>query len=170
MKALNHEEADRVPIDIGGIYNFRERMIKMLKGIPDIISPQLMKTIMEMGHGDEIVIADGNFPAESLGNRVIRCDGHGGKEVLESILKFFPLDEYVDSPVILMEPTDKDLKTPIWKDYRVIINNYSEKQPNIDKISRKEFYKRSEKAYAIIASSELQLYANIILKKGVIEK
>jgi len=140
----------------------------MLKGIPNIISPDLMKILMEMGHGDEIVIADGNFPAESLGKRVIRCDGHGGKEIIESILKFFPLDEYVDSPVILMEPKDKNLKIPIWKNYREIINNYSEKQLTIDKISRNEFYKRSEKAYAIIASSELQLYANIILKKGVI--
>jgi L-fucose mutarotase len=142
----------------------------MLKGIPNIISPDLMKILMEMGHGDEIVIADGNFPAESLGKRVIRSDGHDGVEILKAILKFFPLDKYVDSPVILMEPKDKDMKIPIWNDYRDIINKYSENKTNIKQISRNEFYKRSEKAYAIIASSELQLYANIILKKGVISK
>lgn len=142
----------------------------MLKGIPNIISPDLMKILMEMGHGDEIVIADGNFPAESLGKRVIRSDGHGGVEILKVVLKFFPLDEYVDSPVILMEPKEKDLRIPIWEDYRDIINKYSKNNINIEQISRNEFYKRSEKAYAIIASSELQVYANIILKKGVIAK
>ena len=141
----------------------------MLKGIPNIISPDLMKILMEMGHGDEIVIADGNFPAESLGKRVIRYDGHGGVKILKVILKYFPLDEYVNSPVVLMDPKDKDLKIPIWDDYKSVINNYSENKINIKQISRNEFYKRSEKAYAIIASSELQLYANIILKKGVID-
>ena len=75
----------------------------MLKGIPSIISPELLKILDEMGHGDEIVIGDGNFPSSSIGARVIRADGHGVPELLDAILKLFPLDTYVDAPVALME-------------------------------------------------------------------
>ena len=74
----------------------------MLKGIPSIISPDLMKVLMEMGHGDEIVLADGNFPSASHAQRLIRCDGHGVPELLTAIMQFFPLDTYVDNPVSLM--------------------------------------------------------------------
>ena len=87
----------------------------MLKGIPGILSPELLKVLMEMGHGDEIVLADGNFPAASIANRLVRCDGHNIPELLDAILKFFPLDPYVDSPVALKQVVPGDpVETPIW--------------------------------------------------------
>jgi len=142
----------------------------MLKGIPKIISPELLKILMEMGHGDEIVIADGNFPAENKGQRVVRLDGHGVPEILSAVLELYPLDPYVESPVILMETTakDKDLKPQIWDEYSRIVDNNSEEKIKFKQIDRFEFYKRAEKAYAVVATGEMALYANIIIKKGVI--
>ncbi len=141
----------------------------MLKGIPSILTPELLKTLMEMGHSDEIVIADGNFPSGSFGKKIIRLDGHGVPEVLDAILKFFPLDPYVEKPVVLMEvvPGDK-VETPIWEVYRNIINNHEPKNNKIENIERFAFYERTKSAYAVIATSEAALYANIILKKGVV--
>lgn len=142
----------------------------MLKGIPKIISPQLIKILMEMGHGDEIVIGDGNFPSASIGQRVVRLDGHGGPEILEAVLKLFPLDPYVEKPVMLMDTTetDKDLKPEIWGKYKDIVDSLTDKDLEFEHIERFKFYQRAEKAYAVIASGEMALYANIILKKGVI--
>ena len=98
----------------------------MLKGIPKILSPELLKVLAEMGHSDRLVIADGNFPAETMGKKaiVIRCDGHGVPELLDAILQVFPLDTYVDKPVNLMEvmPGD-DVETPIWDTYKEIVKS-----------------------------------------------
>ena len=144
----------------------------MLKNIPEIISPQLLKVLSEMGHSDRVVISDGNFPAESMGkdSTVIRCDGHGVMEILDAILKLFPLDTYVEKPVSLMEvmPGDK-VETPIWDDYKEIIKKYDNRgEKAVGNIERFEFYNEAKKAYAIIATSEKALYANIILQKGVV--
>ena len=95
----------------------------MLKGIPEILSPQLLKVLCEMGHSDRIVIADGNFPVESMGKDaiVVRCDGHGVPELLDAILTVIPLDSYVEKPVTLMEVMPGDpVKTPIWDTYKEI--------------------------------------------------
>ncbi len=141
----------------------------MLKNISSILSPDLLKILMEMGHGDELVIADGNFPSASIAQRLIRADGHGVPELLEAILKLFPLDGYVDQPIALMEvvPGD-DVETPIWDDYRKIIKASGEKCDGFDFVERYAFYKRAKQAYAVIATGEEALYANIILKKGVV--
>ncbi|MBS4198211.1 L-fucose mutarotase [Bacillus sp. FJAT-49732] len=140
----------------------------MLKGIPPIISPDLMKILMEMGHGDEIVLADGNFPAASHAQRLVRCDGHGISELLAAILKFLPIDTYVEHPIGVMAVVPGDPVQPtIWKEYEAIIQDNGETCP-IDYIERFEFYERAKKAYAVVATSEKALYANIILKKGVI--
>ena len=141
----------------------------MLKNIPEVISPELMKVLMEMGHDDEIVIADGNFPAASMSQRLIRCEGHGVCEILEAILKFLPLDQYVKYPVALMAvvPGDK-VKPTIWEEYRKIIKASGEKFTDFEFVERFAFYDRAKKAYAVIASGEKALYANIILKKGVL--
>ncbi len=141
----------------------------MLKGIPTVISPDLLKIMMEMGHGDEIVIADGNFPAASTAEHLVRCDGHGVSEILKAMLDFFPLDVYVDKPVTLMEvvPGD-DTKPVIWDEYKKIIIDSGEKFEEFGFEERFAFYERAKKAYAIIATSEKALYANVILKKGVI--
>lgn len=141
----------------------------MLKGIPSIISPELIKVLMEMGHGDEIVLADGNFPAASHSSLLLNGHGHGVAEFLIAILELFPLDTYVTSPVMLMDPVEGDEKTPaIWKDYEEIVNNMSNFPVQIEKLERMDFYKRSKAAYAIVATSERAPYANIILKKGVL--
>jgi L-fucose mutarotase len=124
---------------------------------------------MEMGHGDEIVIADGNFPSASIAQRLIRLDGHNVPEVLEAILKFFPLDIYVENPVGLMEVVPGDnVKPVIWDEYRKIIVESKEPFKEFEHIERFAFYERAKKAYAVIATSESALYANIILKKGVV--
>lgn len=140
----------------------------MLKGIPDIISPELLKILDEMGHGDEIVIGDGNFPAASNAKRLVRLDGHGVPEILEAILKLVPLDPYVDSPVMLMQVTPGDDTDPIiWKDYERIVKEQSG-DFKMSEIERFAFYERARDAYAIVATGETALYANIILKKGVV--
>ena len=142
----------------------------MLKNIPKILSPELVKTLMEMGHGDEIVIADGNFPAEAIGKRVIRCDGHGVPELLEAIMQLFPLDTYTEKPVMLMEVVPGDPVVPtIWEDYKNIINKYEPENCKIEMIERFAFYERAKTAFAVVATGEEAIYANIILKKGVVK-
>lgn len=140
----------------------------MLKKIPTSLSPELVKTLMEMGHGDEIVLADGNFPGASHTNNLIRCDGLMVPELLQDILKLFPLDVYVDSPVTLMEVTPGDPQPEIWDTYKKILDKSDEKNTRIEYENRFSFYDRSKKAYAIVTTSEKSLYANVILKKGVI--
>ncbi len=144
----------------------------MLKGIPNILSPELLKVLCEMGHSDRIVIADGNFPAESMGKNaiVIRCDGHGVPELLDAILQVFPLDTYVKKPVSLMEVMKGDnAKTPIWDTYKEIIAKHDERGADtVGTIERFAFYEEAKKAYAIIATSEKAIYANVMLQKGVI--
>ena len=144
----------------------------MLKGIPKIISPELLKVMCEMGHSDRLVIADGNFPSESMGKNciVIRCDGHSATDVLDAILTLFPLDTYVEKPVNLMQVMPGDtVETPIWKEYEEIVKTVGERDADaIGQIERFKFYEEAKTAYAVIATSESALYANIILKKGVV--
>ena len=141
----------------------------MLKTIPNILSPDLLKILMEMGHGDEIVIADGNFPASSNAQRLVRLDGHGVPELLEAVLKLFPLDTYVQKPVSLMVVNPQDKITPaIWSEYAKIVRGSKEPFGDFEYIERFAFYDRARKAYAIVATGETALYANIILKKGVV--
>ena len=144
----------------------------MLKGIPKILSPELLKVLCEMGHSDRLVIADGNFPAESMGKDaiVIRMDGHGACDVLEAILKVFPLDTYVEKPVNLMEVMPGDnVETPIWDDYaRIVAAEDARGGDAIGHIERFAFYEEAKKAYAIIATGEGALYANVMLQKGVV--
>ncbi|MGL6119275.1 MAG: RbsD/FucU family protein [Fusobacteriaceae bacterium] len=140
----------------------------MLKNIPSNLSPELLKTICEMGHGDEIVIADGNFPGASSTKKLINCIGQNIPEILDSILKFFPLDEYVEKPLAVMEAENSI--PDIWEKYKNIVKKYEKEEfLNFEKVERFKFYERSKNAYAIIMTSESSLYANIILKKGVIK-
>ncbi len=141
----------------------------MLKGISPILSPELLKILMEMGHGDELCIGDGNFPAASMAQRLVRLDGHGVTEILDAILALFPLDTYVDAPVTLMQVVPGDNVDPvIWKEYERVIKKH-EGDKKIENIGRFEFYDRAKKCYAVIATGESALYANIILKKGVVK-
>jgi L-fucose mutarotase len=141
----------------------------LLKNIPDILNPDLLKILNEMGHGDEIVIADGNFPAASIAQKLIRLDGHGVPEVLAAILKFFPLDTYVELPVGVMAINPGDnIKPVIWDEYKTILKESNEPFKEFEFVERFEFYERAKKAFAVIATSESALYANIIMKKGVV--
>lgn len=144
----------------------------MLKNIPKILSPELLKVLCEMGHGDRLVISDGNFPAESMGKnaKVIRMDGHGVPEILDAILQLFPLDTYVEKPVGLMEVVPGDpVETPIWNTYFDTVQKYDARGENaVQYIERFAFYEQAKEAYAIIAAGESALYANILLQKGVV--
>ena len=143
----------------------------MLKGIPAILSPELLKVLCEMGHTDELTIGDGNFPGHTYGKKVIRLDGHGVPEVLDAILQVFPLDTYVDKPVTLMSVVKGDtVKTPIWDTYKEIVAKYDERGSNcFEEIDKWDFYERTrDKSTVVIMTSETALYANIILKKGVV--
>ena len=139
----------------------------MLKNIPSILSPELLKIIMEMGHGDYIVIGDGNFPAVTNAQRLVRLDGHGVPEILDAILKLMPLDTYVDAPVFLMDNGDPDNRPEIWATYKEIVEK-NEGDKNIGLIERFDFYDKAKNAFAIVATGETAIYANIILQKGVV--
>ena len=148
----------------------------MLKGIPSILSPELLKVLCEMGHSDRICIADGNFPSETMGKNaiVIRADGHGVPELLDAILSVFPLDTYVEKPVTLMELMDCDkgkIATPIWDEYRAIVAKHDTRgEAAVGNIDRFDFYDEVKSScYAIIATGESAVYANVMLQKGVVK-
>ena len=142
----------------------------MLKGIPSILTPELLKVLMEMGHGDEIVLADGNFPKFAHPEKVIRCDGHGIPELLDAILQFMPLDPYVENPTVFMAVLPDDpYKPEIWPQYREIGAKYEKQGLREVTINKFDFYDRAKKAYAVVTTSEMALYANVILKKGVVK-
>jgi len=141
----------------------------MLKGISPIISPDLIKILMEMGHGDELCIGDGNFPAATYAQRLVRLDGHGVNEILDAILALMPLDTYVEAPVALMQVVPGDNVVPtIWDDYKATIAKH-EGDKKIENIERFAFYERAKKCYAVVATGESAIYANIIIKKGVVK-
>jgi L-fucose mutarotase len=141
----------------------------MLKGIPTILSPELLKVLMEMGHGDEIVIADGNFPAASHAQRLVRCDGHGAPPLLDAILQLFPLDTFVKQPVALMAVVPGDSYSPdIWPVYKKLIQKHDAHFTDFEMMERQAFYERTRKAHAVIATGEMARYANLILKKGLL--
>ena len=142
----------------------------MLKNIPKNISPELLKILCEMGHGDEIVLSDGNFPSERINEKVVRCDSTGVTDLLKSILVLFPLDtEYSDEQVFLMEVTPGDTYKPErGEDYKKVLDE-SEENYTIGNIERFKFYERAKDAYAVVHTGETALYANIILKKGVVK-
>ncbi|MDP9698587.1 L-fucose mutarotase [Paenibacillus intestini] len=141
----------------------------MLKNIPAILPPELLKLMSEMGHGDELVLTDANFPAASHAERLVRCDGIGTVQLLEAILHLFPLDTYVERPAAVMQVVKGDPVIPIiWEDYRRLIEEYEDMSEALEYEDRFDFYDRAAKAYVIVATGERAQYANLILKKGVI--
>jgi len=141
----------------------------MLKKISPLLSPELLKTLAEMGHGDELVLADGNFPSASMAQRLLRADGHGVSVLLTAILQLFPLDTFVERPVALMAVVPGHNYQPtIWDEYRRIIQASGEPFTDFEYVERFAFYERARKAYAVLATGETALYANVILKKGVV--
>ena len=140
----------------------------MLKGISPLISPELLKILASMGHGDEIVLSDAHFPAESFNDRVIRADGLRVPELLRAILPLFELDAYVEHPLVMMSAVPGDTLDPaVEESYLKAVN---ETNPQIKAFGHEErfaFYERTKKAYAVLVTGETAKYGNIILKKGV---
>ena len=142
----------------------------MLKGIPSILSPELLYLMAQMGHGDELVLADGNFPAVSMGKRLVRADGHGVLKILEAVLQLFPLDLFVEQPAAVMRRVDKpDEAAPIWHEYQKLLEAAHGKRVSIERVERFAFYERAKVAFGVVATGETALYGNLIIKKGVIE-
>ena len=140
----------------------------MLKNIPKLLSPELLKVLCEMGHGDELVIGDGNFPAAANAKRLVRADGLGACEVLDAVLQVFPLDQYDANNFVLMQKCEGDTAdTGIWNDYAAILKKY-EPEAAVSFEERFAYYERAKKAFAIVATGEEKQYANIILKKGCV--
>lgn len=142
----------------------------MLKNINPLLSPELLKILCEMGHGDEIVIADANFPSANYGQRVVRADGISGCDVLNAVLSVIPLDTYSEENLILMQlvPSDVGKVDPvIWKEYEKIASS-NDDNLRVGNMERFAFYERAKNAYCVIATGEKAIYANIIIKKGVI--
>ena len=140
----------------------------MLKGISPLISPELLKTLAEMGHGDEIILSDAQFPAHSMGIPVLRADGIRVAPVLDAILPLFELDAYVDAPVVMMAAVPGDtLDQSLLDGYRAAIEKHAPDAPATAHIDRFDFYERARKAFAVVVTGETGKYGNILLKKGV---
>ena len=148
----------------------------MLKNIPPILSPELLKVLCEMGHGDRICIGDGNFPGASMAKPhncvLVRADGHGVCALLDAILQVIPLDEYVEHPALIMQVADKDkgLEVPIWDTYKQIVAKHDSRgAAAFGSVERFAFYEEARNTYCILQSGETAIYANIILQKGVVK-
>lgn len=139
----------------------------MLKGISPVVSPDLLKIMAEMGHGDEIVLADAHFPGHTFCKTVVRADGIRIPDLLEGILPLFTLDSY-DDPLIMMAAVKGDTLDPsVEESYMAAIQKSAPDAPGVKRIDRFAFYDRAEKAFACVMTGELAKYGNIILKKGV---
>ena len=140
----------------------------MLIGIKPCIGPELLKTLAQMGHGDELVLADAYYPGHTMGKRCIRADGITIPQLLEGILPLITLDTFVKDSVVMMAPVEGDTADPeIEKNFMAIIKSFRTEAPDVTKISREEFYERAKNAYAVVMSSSCVKYGCIILKKGV---
>ena len=140
----------------------------MLKGISPLISPELLKTLSQMGHGDEIVLADAHFPGESMNSKIIRADGLKIPDLLEGILPLFELDTYVDHPLVMMAAAEGDQLDPkVEESYLKRIHKTNPNVPPIQRIERFAFYERAKKAFAVVMTGETAKYGNILMVKGV---
>ena len=146
----------------------------MLKGMDKILTGDLLKILCDMGHGDELIIADTNFPADAIAKRLIRYPGIDGERFLNAIAPLFPLDPYVENPTGVMELTDGDKASgmpdpEVWALYADVLRKNDENFTELGRIERQEFYERARKAYAVIQTGEERLYGNLLLRKGVVK-
>lgn len=140
----------------------------MLRGISPLLSPELLDVLMRMGHGDELVLADAHFPGESVGRRVLRADGLRVAPLLDAILPLLVLDDYVDTPLLMMAPVPGDELDPgVEGSFRAAIDRHAPGAPVIARLERFAFYERAREAFAVVMTGETAKYGNIILAKGV---
>jgi len=141
----------------------------MLKHIPPILSPELLYVMAQMGHGDELVLADANFPSVAIAKRLVRADGHAVPPLLKAILELLPLDSFVSMPAAVMRRVDEpDKSAPIWAEFQTLLDSVDGKHVGVERVERFAFYERAKQAFAVVATGETALYGNLILKKGVI--
>jgi L-fucose mutarotase len=139
----------------------------MLKGLSPCLSPDLLKTLAEMGHGDEIILADAHFPGHTVGRRVLRADGLSISTMLDAIIPVFELDSYAP-PLVMMQVVAGDtLDAQVETDYLQAIRRHAPHAPAPERIDRFAFYDRARTVYAVLMTGELRKYGNILLKKGV---
>ena len=141
----------------------------MLRNIPPLLSPDLLWTLRAMGHGDEIVVADANFPAESTNDNCIRLDGVDASDTLQAILAVMPLDSFVSEPALTMEVVgDPNAVPEAVRDFQRIVDATADAPRPLGKLERHAFYERAKQAFAVVQTGETRLYGNILLTKGVI--
>lgn len=141
----------------------------MLKGLDPLLSPDLLQTLRAMGHGDEIVIVDANYPAEAMALPVVRLDGIPATAVLEAVLSVMPLDTFVPEAAWHMEVVGKpEADEPIFHEFRDAVRRHEGADTAVGRIERFAFYERAKACFAVVATGERRLYGNIILKKGVV--
>lgn len=141
----------------------------MLKGIDPILSPELLFVLAAMGHGDELAIVDANFPAASIARKLIRMDGASASHILEAVLTLLPLDDFVNSPVSAMQPSDdRDAIPEPVREFQLLVDTAEHRSIHITRIDRFEFYDRTRAAFAVVATGERRLCGNVLLKKGII--
>lgn len=138
----------------------------MLKNIDPLLTGDLLAILRDMGHGDEIVLTDANFPAAALARRLVRLPGIGADRVAEAVLSVMPLDDFVDAPAAAMSSPEG--RPPIYDDFDRVLSDAEGGPVTMEEIDRFAFYDRAKTAYAVVATGERRLYANLILKKGVL--
>ena len=141
----------------------------MLKGLDPLLTPELLSTLRAMGHGDEIAVVDGNYPAHSAGPPVIRLDGVPADTALDAILSVMPLDDFVSEAAWCMAVVgEPDAEAPIYADFRQALIRNGEQHVSLIKLERFAFYVKAADAFAIVVTGERRLYGNVILKKGIV--
>ena len=141
----------------------------MLIGIHTALTPDLLRHLRAMGHGDEIVIVDANFPAEACARRIERLAGVSATEALRAILGIMPLDSFVDDPARTMQVVgDPDAVPEIVKEFQEIVNSTADHPADVRGVERHAFYEQAKQTYCIVQTAETRLYGNIILKKGIV--
>ncbi len=141
----------------------------MLRFIDPVLSPDLLSILRQMGHGDEIAIVDANFPAATMGKRVVRADGVTATHLSEAILKLMPLDDFVEESAFIMRQVHApDELAPVCVEFEGLVKQYSQEKFGVVGLERFAFYDRVRTAFAVVQTAERRLYGNLILKKGVL--
>jgi L-fucose mutarotase len=141
----------------------------MLKGIDPLLHADLLHVLRAMGHGDELAIVDANFPATTMGRRVVRMDGVSATRALEAVLSVLPLDDFVEAPCTRMEVVgDPDAVPEICAAFQAIVDRSESRHLELARLERFAFYARAREAFALIQTGETRLYGNLLVKKGVI--
>jgi L-fucose mutarotase len=141
----------------------------MLKNLDPLLGPQLLHVLAAMGHGDELVVADGNFPAASLARRLVRLDGIDAPRALRAILSVLPLDTFTPTPAAVMAVVgDPGSVPPPVRDFQAIVDAAAGRPVRLEPLERFAFYERARAAFAVVATGESRPYGNILVVKGVV--